>query len=256
MKKTLILAMASSLALGAFGGTLLECPEKGDWKDSRELTQKEDDTLVFTGKGELHSTERFAVDPAKTIRFSGEFRKNNPSEKVMLFVAFWCWDKNNRQITPRNISPLAGTESELAAPVKKTDRTVTVRDASSLKPGMVMAFAAADDKSDLPNFNISSGTIAKTEKNADGSWLVTFSSPVHQEFPAGTRVRAHQNSGGYLYAALPLLTDTFQTVAANVSGTGNSIGKWWPGTAKAELVLFARTGTVSFKNVKLETPGK
>ena len=176
MKKTLILAMAS-LALGAFGGTLLECPDKGDWKDSRELTQKKDDTLVFTGKGELHSTERFAVDPAKTIRFSGEFRKNNPSEKVMLFVAFWCWDKNNRQITPRNISPVAGTESELAAPVKKTDRTVTVRDASRLKPGMAMAFAVADDKSDLPNFNISSGTVAKTEKNADGAPKYPFEMP-------------------------------------------------------------------------------
>ena len=243
-------AWAMVAAIGASAANVVELPEKGDWKNDEALTAKSGDVLEYTGK-EIHATEKLKVDTAKITKVSCDFRKLEPDAKATLLIGFWVWDKNNRQITPRNVQAVADTNTELLSPCRKTDASVKVKEGANIKPGMVMAFNAADDKSDLPNFNVSSGTVKTVEKQTDG-WLVTFSNVIHQEFPAGTKVRMHNSWGGYLYLIVAAPTDEFKTYEAKFQGT-----QWWPGTATVEpVILLNKRCKSEFKNFKIEVLDK
>lgn len=241
---------AAAAVFGAFGAAVTELPEKGDWKNDEALTAKPGDVLEYTGK-EIHTTEKIKIDPAKITKVSCDFRILEPDAKPILLIGFWAWDKNNRQITPRNIQTLTGTNTELVQPCGKSDTSVKVKDGTSIKPGTVMAFNAADDLSDLPNFNVSSGTVKAVEKEADG-FLVTFNSIVNQEFPAGTKVRMHQPSGGYMYILAATPSGEFKTYSGTFQGK-----QWWPGTATVEpVILLTKKCKSEFKNFKIEVLDK
>ncbi len=246
MKKKMLSVLFMAAAVGVSAANIIELPEKGDWKNDEALTAKPNDVLEYTGK-EIHATEKIKIDPEKTTKVSCDFRTLEPDIKTTLLIGFYVWDKNNRQITPRNIQVANDTNTELLAPCQKTDTSVKVKDGANVKPGMAMAFNVADDKSDLPNFNVSSGNVKAVEKEADG-YLITFNSAVNQEFPAGTKVRMHSSWGGYLYIVAATPTSEFATYAGQLQGA-----KWWPGTATVEpVILLTKKCKSELKNFKLE----
>ncbi|OQA80663.1 MAG: hypothetical protein BWY31_03940 [Lentisphaerae bacterium ADurb.Bin242] len=251
MKWKMLASFAAAAAVfGASAAAVTELPEKGDWKNDEALTAKPNDVLEYTGK-EIHATEKIKIDPEKITKVSCDFRTLEPDVKATLLIGFYVWDKNNRIITPRNIQVEADTNTELLTPCQKSDARVKVKDGANIKPGMVMAFNVADDKSDLPNFNVSSGTVKAVEKEADG-FLVTFNSVINQEFPAGAKVRMHSSWGGYLYIVAAAPSGEFKTYSGTFQGK-----QWWPGTATVEpVILLTKKCKSEFKNFKIEVLDK
>lgn len=115
-----------------------------------------------------------------------------------------------------------GTDTELAAPARKGDTVVKVKDASQwdmLTPWGVIAFNAKDDCSDLPNRDVTQIAEKKIEKKGD-VWEVTLKKPVAKDYPAGTRVRQQRFGATYLYTAGPgkKAPADWQEFSGNVQG--------------------------------------
>ncbi len=247
--------MMLSVALVTTGAELSDFPEKADWNDAPGLVELDGDILQLE-KGLLNSTETFKIDPSKEITVSGEFR-TLPGKKVRLFLAFQPYDANGKHILASHVNVIAGSDSELIAPVGKKDTTLKVKDASKFIPGTKVAFETVVDYSDLPNGKVSHGNFKSAEKQPDGTWVITLTASCGLEYPAGTKVRAH-GGGGYQYANIVDLNgDKWVKVQGKVKGIAKSgLGgkNWRPGTATAGLMIFggSKDKPIQFRNVKLE----
>lgn len=255
MRKSIIVVALSLVALWAVSGQIFELPEKGDWQNTPELTEKAPDNLVFTGKGELHATDYFKINPLKDTVVSLEARKCvSEEQRVRMLVGFWLWDQENRQIHPRNVAVVTDSMTTLLIPCKKDSKSIMVENASAMKPGMVVAFEAKEDLSDLPNFYTSHAVIEKIEQQEKGD-IIIFKEAINQEFPDRTIVRAHNAWGGYFYAIITALTTDFKSYSKTIpSLSSGKADSWWPGAVTAEAVLFLLDKEMmEFKNFKIET---
>lgn len=253
MKIALAVLCTSSVSL--FAGEIMEFPEKADWRDSKNLKTLPGDVLEFS-KGMAFSTEAIKVQVGKNTILSGEFRCTEPGKKVRVFFAFNPLDAQKKVISAYHVNNIANSDTVLAAPAKRGDLFIKVKDGSKFTRGTKAAFNTKEDFSDLPNRELSNGNFKSAEKNPDGTWTIHLSLPLHKDFPAGTKVRAHAG-GGYIYTSICDLADTnWKSLKGTVKGMvkrGMGGKNWAPGSAYANIVIFSNgKAPVQFRNIKCE----
>ena len=204
------------------------------------------------------TAKMFPVDPAKKYIISGEFRSDGKAGNApAVLLGVIPFDGSKRQIARSMVDAIANTETELAAAVRKGDKTLFVKDASKWKKApnaYAVAFDIKPDYADLPNRKLAL-LIKKVVQVKDG-WQIDVSQPVNRDYPAGTKVREHQE-GSYCWCGLQNKTfsgNEWTIACGTVSGeypVGAGNKKFWKGTRYVRIVLRRSKGTkLEFRNLE------
>lgn len=206
--------------------------------------------IAFTngvGYFQVLSKQKLTVDLKKKYQISLEYRLAPGSKPGCgFYFAPVAYDGKDRMISCESQNVVAGTDSVLAAPVKKGSRVVKVKDCAkwSAKHGTI-AFEIKKDLSDLPNFN--SCRIAEIKKGKD-CWEVSLKNPVPKDYAAGTAVRNHRDGATYRYVVGYLRPQTEWKKASRIvqgaarEGERNFISAWRLGTVFAKTIIFPGAG--------------
>ncbi len=205
----------------------------------------------------LKSIKSINVDLKKKYRISCEYRIAPGSKSTaMLYFAPVCYDKSGKEIASSTQYCCDGTQTVLAAPAKKGDKKILIKDGKKwfVQWGYA-AFNAKADLSDLPNYDLVG--IAAVKQNGD-VWEIALKTPLVQDYPAGTSVR-EQRAGAtyrYMFYAAPKTEWTKFTrvlqgaMRENVNGYTNT---WRLGTVKGGIIFFTngKPADIEFRNISL-----
>ena len=264
--------IAAALAVTAgtgmlFGAEVLKIEKASDLLENRNLTENAaEKSITASGRHARVTSKPFPVDPAKKYKLSGKFRAAPGTTGEVFYFGFIPLDEKGRQIASEYVNvPKKGTDTELAAPARKGDTVVKVKDASTWNaatPWGFIAFNAKEDSSDLPNSDLLPIVEKKIEKKGD-VWEVTLKKPAAKDYPAGTKVRQHRSGATYLYTAAgnkPVSADwkEFSGKVVGFSENGTPSYRWWKGTKQAKILMILNyktksTGTTEFKDIVVET---
>ncbi|MFA6567160.1 MAG: hypothetical protein WCS96_03035, partial [Victivallales bacterium] len=217
-----------------------------------------------TNSNFVSSKELIPVDTKGEYLFTGWFKSGNSKEN-QIYAGLLMLDENKRPINSTSVTALAESGTALAAEAKKGETVVKVKDASKwekLFQNKVLTIAFDTDDSgeykDLPNYKCYA--VSNLEKKND-VWEVTLAKPLPSDFPAETKVRAHQSSGHYMYVFslkknLADWTKYSGTVKPMVK-SGSPGSAFWPGTKYVQVLILANWGqkdgeTLLFSNISLE----
>ncbi|QSH41293.1 hypothetical protein P0136_08785 [Lentisphaerota bacterium ZTH] len=204
--------------------------------------------LKVTGPAKLISARAFPVNPNQEYELSGKF-KSVGNHKGKLYFGLVCLDQTQRRIAPVNVYNIPGTETVLAAPCKKGDKVIKVKDASNWKQHKLASIAFDVDTSgqfsDLPNYNVTAHGIDKIEKKGD-AWEITLQRPCNFAYPAGTKIREHRVGSSYMYCGANGVTmsgawQEFKVKVRGIMTSGSSAGQFWPGTKYVKVVVIANS---------------
>lgn len=181
------------------------------------------------------------------------------------YVGMTNHDEKGDRIFIHFVYPVKDSDTVLAAPCKKTDTVLKVKDASKFKKGCFIAFNTKKDLSDLPNRSASSHTSIKNIEKKGDIWEVTITRPIKADHAANTPIRAHYN-GWYQYLMCgDRLTPgaDWKTYTFKVAGTkaGNPSKQWTLGTKGVRFIVFnngkrSNKEIMYFRNLTITTPGK
>ena len=211
---------------------------------------------IGSGHFQVFSKKRAAVDLKKKYQFSFEYRLapgSNPG--CGFYLAPIVYDNKGRVISCESQRIIPGTDTVLAAPAKKGDKVIRVKDCSKwvLQYGAV-AFNTKADLSDLPNMDTCRIAALKQGKNC---WEVTLIRAVSKDYAAGVAVRNHRDGAAHRYVAGSLRPkNEWQKVSRIVQGAvreglPKALSTWRIGTATAGIILFpgAGKGEVEVRNI-------
>ena len=214
---------------------------------------------VGTGFMEVVSKKRIPVDLAKKYLVTFEYRLAPGSEPGCgFYFAPINWTDNDKVITCDSQYITPGSETVLAAPVKKGDRIVRIKDGSKwiAKYGAI-AFNAKKDLSDLPNLDVI--RLTGLTKKANNIWEASLRTPVTRAYALGTAVRNHRDGGTYRYVggyckpqaqwkkAERIITGALRERLPNYEKS------WRPGAATAGIIIFTGSGKgdVELRNISI-----
>ena len=247
------------------GSGKLTFRERTDWQSV--ISRVRDGVTGSAANGREMIGRRFVVDPGKRYRLSGEFRCTGvPGNRLEnFFFGFAPYAESNIAIAPETIRPMSPDIFRLAKAVNPGDLEITVKGADwKIDTAFrCIAFDAAPDFGDLPNFNLSPRIKKGSEKrNPDGTLTVGLSAPMTFARPAGTAVRLHSGDALHIYAAAKnaVLTGQWQSFSGIVSGEavrGAVHDRWWHGTRSAAPIFRyagkpVPEGMVEFRNIQVE----
>ena len=239
------------------GAAEIDYMDAKNWHPRQNVTFA-DGAITVTGKAQLNCRKVFPVDPAKKYTVKVTVARTSGTKPSLVYVVLNPLDSSRRWISANTVSPAAGTETKLTAPVKSGDKVIFVKDASkwklSYKGGI--HYNAKADLSDLPNsLNLNSNPV---KIQPDGKvWKIELDKPVKVSLPAGLTIR-QANSGGYFHVGAKYI---FNTHNFNASLQGNSAppapGKWWKGVEYTNLILLvnwnkeAKDNTVKITDISI-----
>ena len=233
---------------------LLNLNTPAGWQEEKNLTAKSDGAIEIKGVKWIFSKEAIKIEPDKTFKLSGSFKKtgNAPTGEVF-YLGFCPLDKNKQVIQAYSVNVIPDTDTELTTAIAKGDKVLKVKNAENWKTESYIfpAFKTEPSYSDLPNSNVALVSLTKIEKKTD-CYEVTLSSPYNgDEYPAGTKVRQHA-AGGYMYVIVERGMDDWVSVDGQVKGrakSGAPADKWWPGCEYVRIIAGANNHDM--KDVKL-----
>lgn len=255
--KYLFAAVASAAMVGSvFAAEALQIKKYADYNGGKRyaaFVKDIDNGVRITNKGkfvQIESVKQIPIDLKKKYQISCEYRLA-PGSKTTGFFYFApvCYDKNGKQITAVSQNPLRGTETVLAAPVKKGDKVVKIKNGAKwIKRYGYIAFGAKADFSDLPNFNVIG---IKEIKKSGAEWEIALQTPATQAYPAGTAVREQCAAASYrymMYTQQKTEWTKFSRIltGAKFKGAPQYPYSWRSGTAKAGIIVFTN-GTVDME---------
>ena len=232
-----------------------------DWAKNPKLTVSPDGVFTVTGRRVEVLSQPFAVDPAKTYKFSMEVRRAPGSGDGTCYIGNWSISAKNIRMLPQHVMVASGSETTLTADAKKGAKEIVIKRPAKWRDNFKklhwgIVFNAKADLSDLPNPTYNDIVAAE----ADGDNLkLTLRQPLTADYPAGAAVRCH-SSGGGMYGGMQgkVPPEEWTPVAWTVSGiapTGNPMNKWWHGATKGAIriiVGYNKPSKLEFRNVKLE----
>ena len=146
------------------------------------------------------------------------------------------YDKDGKWIHGMEACPVSGTLTELAAPAKKGDRIIKLKDASKWqKRPSNIAFHAKADESDLPNRDLS--PYVTSVEQMDGVWEVTLRTALRKSYEAGTLCRQQSGSPFHYIRLGANLKDEWSTFSAVIPPSAI-----WRGAASMKIVCFSNPG--------------
>jgi hypothetical protein len=174
------------------------------------------------------------VTPDKTYVLSAWLRSLSKALPASANFGLRMYDKDKRPILIHHVAVCSNTATKLAAAAAAgATELVLVRPANFVAPEFsAVAFHAADDFSDLPNFDLSPEVTALAE---DGARLrLTLKAPLAKDYPAGTPVRLHAPWGAPCYWVADGWLDTdwkeFSATFRGEATNGIPLDQFWRGT--------------------------
>lgn len=259
MKKTTAMICAAALAaLPVFAETIAYTSPKDFRAGQVKATA---DGLKVVKRSWTIGTKKIAFDPATKYKMTIELRAT-PEDiaklgKHKVRVGLMPLSEEEKVLSPVNVFAIAGTDTFLAAPVKKGDKNVKVKDAFKWRVTNGTCIVYDCDPTgklrDLPNFNIL-GMVSKVNR-ATGE--IELAQPARATLDVDTAVRQHQNSWSVLGNEICEITPEWQTVTfTTVPGicTGireNPRYKVWRGTAYLDAII-TTVIPVEFRNLTVE----
>ena len=247
MKKLCVAAMFTAFAVSLTGAEVLQPKGLEDYTGSFQKSVNIENGIRIDSQGRfvsLDSKKRISVDLKKKYMISFEYRitPGAKSEGRFYFMPV-CYDKNGRMITAACQNPLCKSDSELAAPAKKGDKVIKVKDASAWNVKYAnAAFNTKKDFSDLPNFDFQ--PIASVKKNGE-IWDVQLRKALGKDYAGGTPVRVQRDGMTHRYMvafAVPQANWVkFSRVitGSKPDGFPGYLSAWRPGTARASVRIFS-----------------
>ncbi len=205
------------------------------------------------------SAQIIQIDPSGTYRVSAWIRSVD-DRTPDVYLGLIPLDANRNRIMPETINIVKNTETELAADCSAADMVVKVKNAENFQARdrfNLIAFQTRADYSDLPNKNLSQGTLRRIEKK-NGYWELTLDKPCGRNFPAGTPVRQHRFSANYLYPASSgkFNSKDWVKITGTVQGSalfGAGGYKFWPGMKYVQIaILSLHGGMILFDDLQFE----
>ena len=189
--------------------------------------------------------ELIKIDPDGEYEFSAEICSGGDRDNYA-FIGLALYDSKKRLISHSSLDYVSGSEAVTAAPVKKGDKSMLLKNAGDwetfMKKGArIIAMNANPDYSDLPNFD-RCYTLTKIIRK-DGLAEVQFSVPATKAYPEGTSVRLHRD-GGYHWCLMEFgkIPPEWKTVSSRISGMavrGVPKNQFWKTACYAKLVVEA-----------------
>ena len=261
MKRKIFIAALSVLAIPLFAEkTIVEKFDK------TAVRQQDGSYCIQSGKHAFSSDIIPVNDLTKETVVTLDLKAPADIAKgVLYYVGIVNFDKNGKRIQISYVNPVKDSDTVLAAPCKKTDTVLKVKDASKFRKNACIAYNTKKDLSDLPNFTAAEICKIKDIVKKDDCWEVTLSRPCNVEYPADTPVRAHFG-GWYQYIICghtPPAAGQWKSYTIKIAGTqvGNPGTKWTVGTAGVKFIIFnngknnGKEG-MFFRNLTITTPDK
>lgn len=193
MKKSIVLSavlVAASFASAAeyAFNTQTDCRLEG----GKRLEFK-DGCHVLKGACHFMTDKAFTNNPAKKYKLFADIKCGTDQKTNGLTFAVMYLDEKGRTVQTREYLTVPNSFTELAKPMKPTDKVITLKKPANFKKGynwpVVVAFEAKADESDIPNPKVTTKT-SKVVIGAD-TITVTLDKPTFAAYPAGTKVRLH-----------------------------------------------------------------
>ncbi len=238
-----------------------------DWNGPiKEATVNGTTCLKAIGISTLKSKKVFLFDPQKIYTISAEAKSIGDNTSTVL-LGFQCFDSRNQHIKANFVKCLPKTETMLAAPCKPKDKIIMINDGAKWNHNKwlssYIAFEVDDSGkyADLPNKNLSPKIIQITKK--EGVWNIHLEAPCRKNYPAGTKVREHENGNAYTYSAAGKKLPSQWTIIKGTAkgffkGGSFSAKSFRPGTKYIRVIALLNLGdnkrqtSVAIKNIKLE----
>ena len=259
MKKTTMLICAAALAaLPVFAETIVYSTPKDFRAGQVKATA---DGLKIVKRSWTIGTKKIAFDPAAKYKLTMEIKADAADlaklGKHKVRIGLIPHSAEYKVLSPTNVFAIAGTETELAAPVKKGDTVIKVKDAFKwiTTSGTCVAFDCdpTGKMRDMPNMN--NLGIIKSVNRKTGE--LTMVAPVKVALDADTVVRQHQNSWSVIGNDICEVTTDWQTfTVSSVPGVSSGVRenpryKVWKYTAFLEPVITTMI-PLEIRNVKIE----
>lgn len=209
-------------------------------------------SFYIIGSKAILSTQMIEIESSKTYNLSGWFKAGGLNKSVLLF-GFQPLDVNNNRIWPQYVNAVPNSNTTLYSNYVAGSKVIQVVNCSGFNDGPTsrtnsyMAFNVQSDYSDLPNRELSNPNITSIVPYADHC-DITFNLAVSSKsYSAGTKVRQHLASSSYIYSMIDysVSNSTWKFYSNTISGHnlyGLFDGKWWPGTTKVQVLVYANQG--------------
>lgn len=236
------------LSLGATE-ILFDGSDPQGWESKSRLPSENGITQSVLTYLPLLSKEFIPVEKGKKYTVSGEFRLQGP-QTAMVYFGLIPYTADGEAIPFAAIQAVSPRIALLAEPVKPGSKVIRVKNASdwNFVPNCRLAFNAKEDKSDIPNLELSP-VIAVSEIviSEDGTAEIAFKTAIKKGFPADTPVRLHQSGNSYIYAGFGQEKGTWMAFSKKYAS-------FYPGCVKFKVALSAAGPRipVEFRNVKVE----
>ena len=197
------------------------------------------------------ASRMFAVDPAQAYLLEGEFRADAPTT---LSFGLEFFDADRKMLHAFMFSGIPGTETELAAPAKKGDKVLKVRDASRWQS----VYNLAVPRIDPAECGVSRGELAlaiNKFRRRRGVFEVELVRGVPCDLAAGTVIAQHCGMPPF-YAVWRRPVPggrwlRFRRLVRAGEGFSRESENFWPGTRYARFFVYAGKGAeVRFRNLK------
>jgi hypothetical protein len=223
-----------------------------NWQGFQKIANESSNDECFQALNRklVHNIDKIPIDNQAKYTLSAEFKSGN-GNKNRVYFGLLMFDANKKTICPGSVTIEPGSETALAAPCKKGDTVIQVKDASKWqdvlkKRRLIVAFNADDSGKykDLPNTKLSS-KIVKLEKKKD-FWTAILAKPLDFDVPKKTVVRAHYDCSHYMYIIAfckNLKKWTKYSGVVRPAGSHGSPGRrFWKGARFVQVLILANWG--------------
>ena len=261
MKVFLAAAVSAAMAGSLFSAEALKPAEPADFTGWVRCIKKSGEGIRLNGNYvaiTIQSAKKINVDLKKKYRITCDYRiAPGGKNGAKFYFAPVCYDKNGNVLNaaPQNCYP--GTDTVLAAPAQKGDKTVTIKDGAKwvVQWGNI-AFNTKPDFSDLPNNEYAAFTAINKKGDV---WELTLAKPLAKDYPAGTNVREQRNGASFRYMLGNVLpTAEWQQFSRVISGGKGETEPGYPfawriATAQAGIVIFTngKPADIEFRNISI-----
>lgn len=247
MKKFIGIILGCAALAAAAADVVFDGNKAGVW-DTKYFKDGNGVVTGTIGYSQIRSKEFIPVTAGKKYVVSGEFRLVDPPANLpTLYFGFFPYTADNKMIPFVSIYPIYKKLLVLAKDVKAGDKSIVLKEFAIERPAIHgrFVFNAKEDKSDLPNFDVTpAADWTKTKRNADGTVEVTFKGAINKSYPAGTVLRLHTAGSSYVYAGGRKIGSEWITFRKEFK-------TFYPGTAKIKpcMNLTAAKCQIEFRNV-------
>ncbi len=247
MKKFIVFALMCAALVSFAAEVVFDGNNAAAW-NSKRLIDGDGAVKGTLGYFVIKSKDMIPVEAGKKYVVSGEFRLIDPPAKApRLFFGFYPCNAEGREISYLHVTIASKNILTVVKDVKAGDTSITLKGLPQRVPSQncYVAFNAKEDKSDLPNFDVSPALDWKQmKKNADGTFEVPAKKPFTKAYAAGTSARLHQAGASFVYAG-------FRPVAGEWVKFSKEFKTFYPGTTQIKPAFNAEISrcNIEMRNV-------